>query len=116
MKKPQTTKQLKLSQVTVDVEGVCTSPRLNLPRLCRLLLTARASPFALLWLSAPGFSQLPPQPAAGPRDIYSMDLESLLNTTVSTASKFTEKLSDTAAVVTVVTQGRTVEVRRDNAV
>jgi len=33
-----------------------------------------------------------------------MDLESLLDTTVSTASKFTEKLSDTAAVVTVVTQ------------
>jgi outer membrane receptor protein involved in Fe transport len=64
---------------------------------------------ALLWLAAAaGFAQQPPQadPAvAGTQsDPFAMDLASLLNTKVTTASKFSEKLTDAAAVVSVVTQ------------
>jgi outer membrane receptor protein involved in Fe transport len=64
----------------------------------------------VLWLAlaAAGFSQQPPQtaPAAAgsPSDPFAMDLDSLINTKVTTASKFSEKLSDAAGVVTVVTQ------------
>lgn len=63
-----------------------------------------------LWLAATvtsGFAQPPPQSAPdamSPADPFSMDLDSLFNTKVTTASKFPEKLSDAAAVVTVVTQ------------
>jgi outer membrane receptor for ferrienterochelin and colicin len=38
------------------------------------------------------------------KDLYSIDLGSLLNMTVTTASKFSEKLSDAPGVMTVVTQ------------
>ena len=63
----------------------------------------------LLWLaSATGFAQQPPQAdpaaAASPGDPFAMDLDSLFNTKVVTASKFSEKLSDAAGVVSVVTQ------------
>jgi outer membrane receptor for ferrienterochelin and colicins len=64
----------------------------------------------VLWLAAAvaGFSQQPaqpaPAPAGNPSDPFAMDLDSLFNTKVTTASKFSEKLSDAAGVVTVVTQ------------
>jgi outer membrane receptor for ferrienterochelin and colicin len=69
----------------------------------------------LFWLAAaPAFAQQPaPQPvplaagapAAGNQgDPFAMDLDSLFDTTVTTASKFSEKLSDAAGVVSVVTQ------------
>ena len=38
------------------------------------------------------------------KDLYSMDIESLLNISVTTASKFSEKLSDAPGVMTVVTK------------
>jgi outer membrane receptor protein involved in Fe transport len=54
------------------------------------------------------FAQQPPQPVPAaqgtPADPYAMDLDSLFNTKVTTASKFSEKLSDAAGVVSVVTQ------------
>jgi outer membrane receptor for ferrienterochelin and colicin len=43
-------------------------------------------------------------PTAGPSDLFSLDLESLSNMKVTTASKFPERLSDAAGVVSVVTQ------------
>lgn len=44
-------------------------------------------------------------PSAGtPADPFSLDLQSLMDVTVTTASKFTEKLSDAPGVMTVVTQ------------
>ena len=46
----------------------------------------------------------PPNAAPSPADPFAMDLDSLFNTKVTTASKFSEKLSDAAAVVTVVTR------------
>jgi len=50
-------------------------------------------------------SQAPAAPAAsGPADPFAMDLDSLANTTVTTASKFSEKLSDAPSVITVVSQ------------
>jgi outer membrane receptor for ferrienterochelin and colicins len=63
----------------------------------------------LFWLtSVEGLSQqLPPGASAqvnSASDPFSMDLESLLNIRVTTASKFSEKLSDAAGVVSVVTQ------------
>ncbi len=48
-----------------------------------------------------GFGQ---QSSTGPAALYDMDIETLLNTNVTTASKFTEKASSAASVVTVVTQ------------
>jgi len=73
-----------------------------------------AAPFALLtavvtWLPAAAlFAQQPPQasptPPGNSTDPYAMDLDSLFNTKVTTASKFSEKLSDAAGVVSVVTQ------------
>ena len=57
----------------------------------------------LLPLAADG--QDPPSPVkADSKDLYSVDLGSLLNMTVTTASKFSEKLSDAPGVMTVVTQ------------
>jgi len=44
------------------------------------------------------------QATAQSKDLYSMDLESLLNLKVTTASKFPEKLSDAPGVMSVVTQ------------
>jgi outer membrane receptor for ferrienterochelin and colicin len=64
---------------------------------------------SLLWLTA--FSsvaqpQTPAVPTGGgaATDSYAMDIDSLLNTKVTTASKFSEKISDAAGVVSVVTQ------------
>ena len=45
-----------------------------------------------------------PSASGAPVDPFAMDLNSLLETKVTTASKFPEKLSDAAGVVTVVTQ------------
>ena len=64
---------------------------------------------ALFWLtSMAGLSQQSPAgtsaQAVSASDPFSMDLESLLNIRVTTASKFSEKLSDAAGVVSVVTQ------------
>ncbi len=52
--------------------------------------------------STVGFSQAPP-PDVTP-DPFAMDLDSLSNTKVTTASKFAEKLSDAPSVMTVVSQ------------
>jgi len=49
------------------------------------------------------FPQQPPA-ATPPPDPFSMDLDSLSNTKVTTASKFAEKLSDAPSVITVVSQ------------
>jgi len=60
---------------------------------------------ALLAASSAFGQQLPAGPrAAGADDPLALDLDSLINTKVSTASKFSEKLTDAAGVVTVVTQ------------
>jgi outer membrane receptor protein involved in Fe transport len=69
-------------------------------------------PFVLLLLWASGASSQqppPPAPAQTPPpdtapDPFSMDLDSLSNTKVTTASKFSEKLSDAPSVITVVSQ------------
>src|SRR5580698_2774568 len=51
------------------------------------------------------YGQNPPSPAkTDSNDLYAVDLGSLLNMTVTTASKFSEKLSDAPGVMTVVTQ------------
>jgi outer membrane receptor protein involved in Fe transport len=80
----------------------CRSRRFRTSNLSRLGL-------AVLWLVAvAGFAQQPPPPdptaPGAAADPFAMDLDSLLNTKVTTASKFPEKLSDAAGVVTVVTQ------------
>ncbi len=58
-----------------------------------------------------GFSQAPPddlkqnvKPGDTSSDPFAMDLDSLSNTKVTTASKFAEKLSDAPSVMTVVSQ------------
>jgi outer membrane receptor for ferrienterochelin and colicin len=58
-----------------------------------------------------GFSQAPPddskknaKPGDTTPDPFAMDLDSLSNTKVTTASKFAEKLSDAPSVMTVVSQ------------
>jgi outer membrane receptor protein involved in Fe transport len=61
----------------------------------------------IFWLAASAvFAQPLAQPApAGPAaDPFAMDLDSLFNTKVTTASRFSEKLSDAAGVVSVVTE------------
>jgi len=78
----------------------------------RRFLTARLSRIGpgLLWLAATAvFAQQPPPPPAPvvdgtQSDPFAMDLEALLNTKVTTAAKFSEKITDAAAVVSVVTQ------------
>jgi outer membrane receptor protein involved in Fe transport len=71
-----------------------------------LLLTKRlATAICAVWLAtaaADCFAQQQPAPPAP--DPFAMDINSLFNTTVTTASKFPEKLSDAAGVVSVVTQ------------
>jgi outer membrane receptor for ferrienterochelin and colicin len=57
-----------------------------------------------LWAASVAFAQPQPAVSQGGADPFALDLDSLLNTKVSTASKFTEKLSDAAGVVSVVTQ------------
>ena len=46
----------------------------------------------------------PPEDAAPAKDLYSMDLASLLNMKVTTASKFSENLADAPGVMEVVTK------------
>jgi outer membrane receptor for ferrienterochelin and colicin len=64
----------------------------------------------LSWLTATvGLSQQPAPPtsansAASATDPFSMDLDSLFSTKVTTASKFSEKLSDAPGVMSVVTK------------
>jgi outer membrane cobalamin receptor len=53
--------------------------------------------------SMSGFAQAPPS-AGGQSDAFSMDLESLLNTKVTTASRFAEKVSDAPGVMSVVSR------------
>ena len=72
------------------------------------------SGIAILWLTCRAFSQAPTpapdpskpsvQPSDATADPFAMDLESLLNTKVTTASKFAEKLSGAPSVMTVVSQ------------
>jgi outer membrane receptor for ferrienterochelin and colicins len=72
------------------------------------------SGIAILWLTCRAFSQAPTpapdpskpsvKPSDATADPFAMDLESLLNTKVTTASKFAEKLSDAPSVMTVVSQ------------
>jgi len=81
--------------------------RVEFPRF-RIAMFSRIGP-GLLWLTAATvLAQQRPQsaPAAADSatDPFAMDLDSLLNTKVTTASKFSEKLSDAAGVVSVVTQ------------
>jgi outer membrane receptor protein involved in Fe transport len=69
---------------------------------------------AILWLTGMAFSQAPApppdaskqsvQPGDAAPDPFAMDLDSLLNTKVTTASKFAEKLSDAPSVITVVSE------------
>lgn len=59
------------------------------------------------WTTPPSFSQEPVPTIAksdNAADPFSMDLDSLSNTRVTTASKFSEKLSDAPSVITVVSQ------------
>ena len=72
------------------------------------------SSLAVLWLASRAFPQAPTpppgdskqnvKPSDAPADPFSMDLESLSNTKVITASKFAEKLSDAPSVMTVVSK------------
>ena len=64
---------------------------------------------AVLWLTATAsFGQPVPQDGAKLQDeasrLFSMDLDALSNTKVTTASKFAEKLSDAPSVMSVVTK------------
>jgi outer membrane receptor protein involved in Fe transport len=65
---------------------------------------------SFLWLtvfsSCVAQPQSPAVPTGGeaPAGSYAMDIDSLLNTKVTTASKFSEKISDAAGVVSVVTE------------
>ncbi|HUI79068.1 MAG TPA: TonB-dependent receptor [Bryobacteraceae bacterium] len=69
---------------------------------------ALGSVFGIWLLSTPAFAQGVPagsgQAASQSKDLYSMDLESLLNVKVTTASKYLENLSDAPGVMSVVTQ------------
>jgi outer membrane receptor for ferrienterochelin and colicin len=62
----------------------------------------------LLELSLVGlaFAQVASQtlPSAEKRDLGSLDLESLLNTKVITASKFSENLADASGIISVISQ------------
>jgi outer membrane receptor protein involved in Fe transport len=66
--------------------------------------------FALSWLTATSALSQPatlpdtPIPTNSASDPFSMDLESLLNVKVTTASKFSESLSDAPGVISVVTK------------
>lgn len=68
----------------------------------------RFTGLAALWLTATaGFGQQPPdgpQPEGGASGVFSMDLDALSNTKVTTASKFAEKLSDAPSDMSVVTR------------
>jgi len=64
---------------------------------------------AVLWVTvAASFGQQPPQDPVKQEDgasrLFSMDLDALSNTKVTTASKFAEKLSDAPSVMSVVTK------------
>jgi outer membrane receptor protein involved in Fe transport len=76
--------------------------------ITRKLFTRLKTPLPGLVLLAAVAALAQPSPApptqAGPGDPFGLDLDSLFNTKVVTASKFAEKLSDAAGVVTVVTQ------------
>lgn len=56
---------------------------------------------AILVLS---LAQQPAQSQPSPADVTSLDLESLMNLDVTTASKFTEKLSTASGVMSVITK------------
>jgi outer membrane receptor protein involved in Fe transport len=72
------------------------------------------SGLAMVWMAGRAFSQAPTPPADDSQqgvkpgdatpDLSSMDLDSLLNMKVTTASKFAEKLSDAPSVMAVVSQ------------
>src|SRR5450432_1505325 len=65
-------------------------------------------PVILVATITASFGQQSPQDgskqAAAASNPFSMDLDQLMNTTVTTASKFSEKLSDAPSVVSVVTK------------
>ena len=69
--------------------------------------------FALL-LSGQAAAQVASQtpPSGGGRDLGSLDLESLLNTKVITASKFSENLADAPGVISLISQDELREIRR----
>jgi len=64
--------------------------------------------FAFYLISAPVYANGSDPPASEPsapaKDLSSLDLEALLNVKVTTASKFSQKLSDAPGVMTVVTK------------
>ena len=59
---------------------------------------------AAILTGAPALAADAPDGSGQPKDIYAVDLESLLNMKVITVSKFSEKLSDAPGVITVVTR------------
>jgi outer membrane receptor for ferrienterochelin and colicins len=72
---------------------------------CRFVLTC----LAVLWLTATASSgqQLPPADSkreGASSGLFSMDLDALSNTKVTTASKFAQKLSDAPSVMSVVSK------------
>ncbi len=73
--------------------------------MCWLLFV---SLFSICLISAPSSAEDAPPPSATPgaqaKDPFSLDLESLLDIKVTTASKFSEKLSDAPGVMSVVTR------------
>ena len=69
----------------------------------------RFTGLAALWLTATaGFGQQPPpdgsKPEGGASGVFSMDLDALSNTKVTTASKFSEKLTDAPSDMPVATK------------
>jgi len=98
-----------------DIKGVRAVKTLSFPKFGLLWLSLSAiAPFLLLAAGLMALStaalraqqqpQSSPAPSGNPADPYAMDLDSLFNTKVTTASKFSEKLSDAAGIVSVVTQ------------
>jgi outer membrane receptor protein involved in Fe transport len=72
-----------------------------------MLMRPKSLFLAACLLAAPAFADSSANPSAKPEqqgDLFSMDLESLLTLKVTTASKFSEKLSDAPGVMEVVTK------------
>jgi len=70
----------------------------------RYKLLLLSLPVFLTGLAVPAMAGGADSPAADDQNPFAQDLESLLNTKVTTASKFSEKLSDAPGVMSVVTK------------